>query len=367
MIYGSVCSGIECATVAWHPLGWRPAFFSETEKFPRAVLKHRYPDVPLRGDFTEIEAGDHEPIDLLVGGTPCQSFSVAGQRGGLDDERGNLSLAFCRLAQRLRPQWVVWENVPGVLSMDEGRALGTILGLFSQVGYGWAYRVLDAQHFGVPQRRPRVILVGYLGDWRPAAEVLFEPACLSWDPAKGAEAGEIVAGLTESGVGTCGADDNRAQAGHLIPIIPVLASGAGGANGAGQGAAAFAENSRAELRLEGGDGQTTSSLKSGGGKPGQSYPAIIQNMAVRRLTPVECERLQGLPDNWTAIPWKRRKIEPDEADYYRGHGLEVWNEGGQDFTQVAPDGPRYKAIGNGMAVLVMRWAGERVETVVKAM
>src|SRR3954469_13800064 len=110
--FGSVCSGIEAASVAWHPLGWRAAFLSEIEPFPRAVLQHHYPTVPLHGDFTTIQAGEYDPIDLLVGGTPCQSFSIAGLRGGLADERGNLALEFLALAGRLRPRWIVWENVP---------------------------------------------------------------------------------------------------------------------------------------------------------------------------------------------------------------------------------------------------------------
>ena len=128
MIYGSVCSGIEAATMAWHPLGWKPSFFSEIDPFPRAVLAHHYPDVPLHHDFTTIKAGDYDSIDLLVGGTPCQSFSIAGLRGGLDDDRGNLALEYLRLADRLRPRWLVWENVPVVLSSNSGRDFGSILG-----------------------------------------------------------------------------------------------------------------------------------------------------------------------------------------------------------------------------------------------
>jgi DNA (cytosine-5)-methyltransferase 1 len=134
-------------------MGWEAAFFSEIEKFPCAVLEHRYPDVPLHGDFTTIKENEYGKIDLLVGGTPCQSFSVAGLRGGLDDDRGNLALEFCRLAQREQPRWIVWENVPGVLSSNGGRDFGSILGALEELGYGLAYRVLDAQYFGVAQRR----------------------------------------------------------------------------------------------------------------------------------------------------------------------------------------------------------------------
>jgi DNA (cytosine-5)-methyltransferase 1 len=144
MRYGSICSGIEAATAAWHPLGWTPAFFSEIDNFPRAVLQHHYPSVPLHGDFTTIKENDYDPIDLLVGGTPCQAFSVAGLRKGFADERGNLTLEYVRLAQRLRPRWLVWENVPGVLSIDRGRAFGSFLGGLAECGYGFAYRTRPA-------------------------------------------------------------------------------------------------------------------------------------------------------------------------------------------------------------------------------
>jgi DNA (cytosine-5)-methyltransferase 1 len=222
MIYGSVCSGIEAATVAWHPLGWRPAFFAEIEKFPSAVLAHHYGSnmpgeplsrngVPNHGDFTKITA-DAGPVDLLVGGTPCQSFSVAGKRLGLDDPRGNLALEYLALAQRLGARWIVWENVPGVLSSrsgdeaaetDEDGGAGfesadfaTFLDFVRQCGYGFAYRVLDAQYVrvdgfarAVPQRRRRVFVVGYLGDWRIAAAVLFEREGMPGHPAPRREAG----------------------------------------------------------------------------------------------------------------------------------------------------------------------------------
>ena len=190
MRYGSVCSGIEAASVAWEPLGWRPSFFSEIEPFPRAVLAHWWPGVPCHGDFTTIREGEYDPIDVLVGGTPCQSFSVAGLRGGMADDRGNLALQFLALAGRLRPRWVVWENVPGVLSSNEGRDFGSFVGGLGELGYGWAYRTLDAQFFGLAQRRKRVFVVGYLGDWRRAAAVLFERASLRGDPPPRREAGQ---------------------------------------------------------------------------------------------------------------------------------------------------------------------------------
>ena len=407
MKYGSVCSGIEAATVAWHPLGWSPAFFSEIEAFPRAVLQHHYPEVPLHGDFTTIRAGEYDPIDLLVGGTPCQSFSVAGLRGGLDDDRGNLALEYLRLADRLRPRWLVWENVPGVLSSNAGRDFGAILGGMVELGYGFAYRVLDAQFFGVAQRRRRVFVVGYLGDWRRAAAVLFERHSLQGHPAPRREAGPSVAALTANGVGTCGADDNQGQAGYLVahslraegfdasedgtgrgtPIVPVCFSSkdhgadaetdlaptlrAGGHDGSHANAGvppaiAFALRGREGGAMPEVGGDQVGSLRAASGGSSRDYVAFahqgggtqtrfgydpdagtvqtlganqtpaIAGSAVRRLTPRECERLQGFADDFTLIPWRK--------------GL-------------APDGPRYKALGNSMAVPVMAWIGQRIEAV----
>ncbi|MEK9739413.1 MAG: DNA (cytosine-5-)-methyltransferase, partial [Euryarchaeota archaeon] len=223
MRYGSVCSGVEAATLAWHHMGWKPSFFSEIEAFPCAVLQHHYPDVPLHGDFTTIGESEYEPIDLLVGGTPCQSFSIAGLRKGMADDRGNLALEFLKLAQRTRPKWVVWENVPGVLSSNGGRDFGSFLGGLGEIGYGFAYRVLNAQFFGVPQRRRRVFVVGYLGDWRPSTAVLFERHSLSGHSEPSREEGEEIAG--NSGVRTtahclettCN-DYSRADGFNMIPI-----------------------------------------------------------------------------------------------------------------------------------------------------
>ena len=200
MRYLSVCSGIEAATQAWHPLGWRPVAFSEIEPFPSAVLAHHYPNVPNWGDMTRFEEWPDEPVDLLCGGTPCQSFSVAGLRQGLADPRGNLMLTFGAIAGRYRPRWVVYENVPGILSSNGGRDFGSLLGMLGQLGYGTAYRVLDAQHvrtrrfpFAVPQRRRRVWVVGYLGDWRRAAAVLFDRESLSGHPPPRRETRQIAA------------------------------------------------------------------------------------------------------------------------------------------------------------------------------
>jgi DNA (cytosine-5)-methyltransferase 1 len=405
MRYLSVCSGIEAATAAWEPLGWTAVAFAEIEKFPSAVLAHHYPRVPNMGDFTTIKAADVGSVDVLVGGTPCQSFSVAGLRGGLADDRGNLALEFLRLADSTRPRWMVWENVPGVLSSNGGRDFGSILGGMVELGYGFAYRVLDAQYFGVPQRRRRVFLVGHLGDWRRAAAVLFERHCLQGHSAPSRKAGQGVAGTLAAGAHPSGFNGRDAERGNVVAHALRADGFDASEDGTGRGTplvpVAFAENSRAELRLEGGDGATVAALKTGGGKPGQSYPAIAfsskdygndamddcaptlragthskshanagvppaiafthqqggsidlhlaedtalalqrsqgqavaqASAAVRRLTPRECERLQGFPDDYTLIP-------------YRG--------------KPAADGPRYKALGNSMAVPVMRWIGERV-------
>lgn len=211
MRYLSVCSGIEAATVAWHPLGWTPVAFSEIEPFPCKVLAHHYPNTPNLGDMTKFkEWPGYDNIDLFVGGTPCQSFSVAGLRKGLDDPRGNLMLTYLAIADRYKPKWIVWENVPGVLSSNGGRDFGTFLGAMEKLGYGFAYRVLDAQFvrtdgypYAVPQRRRRVFVVGCLGDWGRAAAVLFDSESLRGNPPPRREAGQSVARAATASVGTC--------------------------------------------------------------------------------------------------------------------------------------------------------------------
>ena len=447
MRYGSVCSGIEAATVAWHGLGWQPVYFSEIEAFPSAVLAHHYPDVPNMGDMTKHKEWTCGPIDLLVGGTPCQSFSVAGLRKGLDDPRGSLMLTFLAIAERQRPRWIVWENVPGVLSSGGGRDFGSFLGALGHLGYGWAYRVLDAQWFGVAQRRRRVFVVGCLGDQRAAAAVLFERESVRRDPAPSREKGQGVAhdvapcigasgrGFARTGetrgqdpvvatgaagglhatVGALCADAHPgaysgqdAYTGRLVPVQQPLAFSAhmsepqvdaglsqtlqrknpqavaidlqnvrcggdvagtldttrpsrGGkqaiavrtaqtsANGHGiandvahtldqvQGqAVAFTKAKRAQSTTDDESwvaGQVAPTMNGFDTGDTRAKTAIVNPLCVRRLTPRECERLQGFPDDYTAIP-------------YRG--------------KAAADGPRYKALGNSMAVPVMRWIGERI-------
>ena len=378
MKYGSVCSGIEAATVAWHGLGWKPSFFSEIEDFPRAVLQHHYPDVSLHGDFTTIGENDYGAIDLLVGGTPCQDFSVAGLRQGITGERGNLTLEFIRLAQRKKPKWLVWENVPGVLSIDGGRAFAAFLAGLAECGYGFAYRILDSQHFGVPQRRRRVFVVGYFGDWRVAASVLFEREGLRGDITPRRYTGEgfapdiapcltsggraggigesrgqdaVVATMDNSGiVGSLCARDHKgvgnefAESGKVIAIAGncIDREPHNGGNGLGyddSGACyTLTKTDRHAVAfhplqdpISSTDG-TTHSLGCGS-THGQASVAVLNNMQVRRLTPVECERLQGFPDNYTLI------------------------------LQTTADGHRYKALGNSMAVPCMKWIGERIQKI----
>ena len=210
MRYATVCSGIEAPSQAWHGLGWKPVWFSEIEAFPSAVLNHHYPEVPNLGDMTKLNKDERYQksagaIDVFCGGTLCQSFSVAGLRKGLADPRGNLALHFLRIVDDLRPRWVVWENVPGVLSSSGGRDFGSFLGALGQLGYGFAYRVLDAQYFGVAQRRRRVFVVGYIGGWRGAAAVLFDTESLRGNPPPSREAGQRTAGtLAQSSKGSGG-------------------------------------------------------------------------------------------------------------------------------------------------------------------
>ena len=347
MRFLSVCSGIEAASVAWTPLGWEAVAFSEIEPFPCAVLAHHYPSVPNWGDMTKFQEWPDADVDLLCGGTPCQSFSVAGLRKGLADPRGNLMLTFGAIAAKYRPRWLVWENVPGVLSSNGGRDFGAFLGMLGQLGYGFAYRVLDAQYFGVPQRRRRVFVVGCLGDWRRAAAVLFERQSMSGDSAPSREAGKGIAGRAEVGAAigfqssqsgvrlvdthatldanngsrrhngvihaapiarcdtageakrqdweTCnfvahslreeGFDASEDGTGRGTPIVvhdtqdscvSTDTAFALGRNNGGETAVAFAENSRAEVRLEGGDSSRCGTFSTGGGKPGQGVPMVLQ-------------------------------------------------------------------------------------------
>lgn len=373
--YLSVCSGIEAATVAWHPLGFKAAGFSEIEPFPSAVLAHHYPSVPNFGDMTKFKEWPDADIDILVGGTPCQSFSVAGLRKGLDDPRGNLALVYLAIAERFRPKWVVWENVPGVLSSNGGRDFGAFLGGLGQLGYGWAYRILDAQYVrveshprAVPQRRRRVFVIGYLGDWRRAAAVLFERESLSGHPAPRRQTGQGLAPTLSArtkgggGLGTdfdcdgglvahalCAeafdaSEDGSGRGTPLVPdVCPALKARdykgpSSDGDGDGDGAALVVFDCKASGRNGFGVGDISPTLRAMGHANSHQNAggqvAFADSMAVRRLTPRECERLQGFPDDYTLIPYRNKQ---------------------------AADGPRYKALGNSMAVPCMRWIGSRIQ------
>jgi DNA (cytosine-5)-methyltransferase 1 len=485
--YASVCDGIGAVHVAWQPLGWQCEWTAEIEAFPAAVVEQRW-GFPNRGDMTRFKEWNHGSIELLAGGTPCQSFSVAGLRKGLHDPRGGLMLTFLEIAQRYRPRWVVWENVPGVLSSNGGRDFGAFLGALGELGYGWAYRVLDAQWFGVAQRRRRVFVVGCLGDERRAAQVLFESESVRRDnpPSRAKGQGATVAASIRTKTGrsddrgdgcdnliqdTCGTlcaekhpggytgqdahqgrlipqpvtfkenmsmpswcvdkaetlqaangcavaftkskraqsttDDeswvpgevsptfncfdqgdtrattvvafaNRTRDGIKVPevmkdgVTPALTNpGDGGRSDAVNvvvpQAQAFTHSGysnkpawitgdRTDCLPSSGHGDTSHQgigvmqpavVNMGGDKGGASVRtdgscftlstnephAVCVPMAVRRLTPRECERLQGFPDDYTAIEYRKKP---------------------------AADGPRYKALGNSMAVPVMAWIGKRI-------
>jgi DNA (cytosine-5)-methyltransferase 1 len=499
--FGSVCSGIEAASVAWHPLGWQAAWLAEIEPFPSAVLRHHYPDVPNHGDMTQlpdlIRSGEVEAPDLFCGGTPCQAFSVAGLRRSLDDARGNLSLTFCEIAnaiddvRRARGDdecIVLWENVPGVLSTQDnafGCFLSALAGCDTTIdplaATGWtnagvvagpqrtvAWRVLDAQYFGVAQRRRRVFVVASSRDGFDPAAVLFEFDGVRRDTAPSREAGKVAPTIPsrstaggglgtdfdcDGGVITMAHGQGGAEIGfdrgptltcnHEAPIaaysIMPMNSGkdykarqvevaqplmAGGPVGGNQGGDFILQSVTHSLRGEGFDasedgtgrgtllvpvagsicahsfiggaggrpegaaaghfvpvafhptqdpisstdvchaigtgsgqgcataavdvdtynhtitGDYTGSLTTTGGPP-LSGPGVLQAMQVRRLTPTECERLQGFPDGYTQIPWRKKPANQ------------------------CPDGPRYKALGNSWAVPVVRWIGSRINAMLE--
>tara|TARA_Y100001968_G_C19383762_1_gene731707 strand:+ start:416 stop:1474 length:1059 start_codon:yes stop_codon:yes gene_type:complete len=337
----SVCSGIGAPECAWTPLGFKFVGASEIEEFPSAVLEHHYPDVPNFGDLNNYKEWniDDSAISVIVGGTPCVSFSVAGLRRGLDDERGNLSLVFIRLCERVQPKFIVWENVPGVLSSNGGKDFGAFTGALSEIGYSFAWRILDAQFFRVPQRRRRVFLIGYRGNWRYPAAILFEPKSMRGDTPKSGKAGEDIAPTVVCGPPYSRTGNQRVEAEALVlqrmrgfgdytESNHASALKARDYKDATDLVLAVHENTRSELRLT----KEHPPLTTGGGKPGQGYPCIVAERA-RRIMPSEAELLQGFPKGYTDIT-------------YRG--------------KPAPDTQRYKALGNSMAVPVLRWLGQRM-------
>lgn len=406
MRFGSLASGIEAASVAWKPLGMTPAFFSEIDPFCCSLLQQQHPDAPNLGDMNDITTHSLRrcgKIDVLVAGTPCQAFSVAGERGGLADPRGQLALRAVQILEYLQPRWFVWENVPGVLSSGQGKDFGAFLGEVAKLGYGWAYRILDAQFFGVPQRRRRVFVVGHLGDWRPAAEVLFESGCVPRNSEKGRKTKSNIAGTVTSGsgrrrgagvnpseiVGTLSARttaggglgtdfecsgglvpalttkpfaDRESEEGKLIvahtlrgegfdasedgtgrwtPLVPVAyrCGGDGDVWESGDRIAALTTGTDPSSHILAFGGNNTQGpiniATACNAKERFDFESetFVLHRAVRRLTPREWERLQGFPDDYTLIT-------------HRG--------------KPAADGPRYKSIGNSIAIPVLRWIGKRL-------
>ena len=298
MTYLSVCSGIEAVSVAWELLGFRPIGFSEIEPFPCELLKQKYPNVKNYGDITQYEKWNIGQFDILAGGTPCQSSSIAGKRGGTADERGALMYAYLGIVEAYRPRWIIWENVPGVLSSNSGYDFTSFLAGVEECGYGWAYRVLDAQYFGVPQRRRRVFVVGHIDNRTDlAAKVLFEQQ------------------------GVCG----NIAAGSEIQKKTTAAIG--------KGVNYFRRGGNYKYHKD----KKAATLRSSAASDCFDLVLAREKKYIRRLTPLECERLQGFPDNYTQIEWRGKPAEQ------------------------CPDSLRYKAIGNSMAVPVMRWIGERIE------
>ena len=300
MTYLSVCSGIEAVSVAWEPLGFTPIGFSEIESFPCELLKQKYPAVKNYGDITQYEKWDAGQFDILVGGTPCQSFSIAGKRGGTADERGALMYAYLGIVETYRPRWVIWENVPGVLSSNSGYDFTSFLAGLEECGYGWAYRVLDAQYFGVPQRRRRVFVVGHSDNRCDlAAKVLFEPESMCGNIATGSETQKKTTAAIGKGVNY------------------------------------FRRGGNFKYHKD----KKAATLRSSAASDCFDLVLAREKKYIRRLTPLECERLQGFPDNYTQIEWRGKPIEQ------------------------CPDSLRYKAIGNSMAVPVMWWIGERIKRI----
>ncbi len=349
LTYGSLFSGIEGFGLGFEQAGMVPAWRCEIDPQCRRLLENRWPEIPVYDDVRTVRGDAVGRVDVLCGGFPCQDLSVAGRRAGLAGERSGLFHEFMRVAAEFVPRWVVIENVPGLLSSNGGRDMGVVLGTLDDLGYGWCYRVLDAQYFGVAQRRRRVFIVGCLGEPARAAAVLIEPESCSGNLAPSREAGQEVAGTLGGGSGSRGwapdtdrmtfiADTLRSHprpgsvpialqptngidvmAGPTSPPLKV-GSGIGIPSGP---AVALSENQRGEVL----ETDYAHQMTVGGGKPGQGYPAVRQGMTVRRLNPLECERLQGFPDGWT-----------------------------EGFA----DSVRYRMLGNAVCVPVAAWIGRRL-------
>lgn len=354
--YLSVFSGIEAASVAWKHLGWECAGLSEIDPFASAVLAHHYPQTRNYGDITKHPTWGITPgsIDLLIGGSPCQAFSIGGFQKGLADPRGHLSLVFISLINSLRPRWVLWENVKGVLSSNGGNDFRCFLYALGQCGYGFSWRVLDAQSTGtpwpVPQRRKRIYLVAHSLGWKPAAEVLFKPQGLPGYLDQKPEEGEAAPSIAEDGLGKTGTGlthfrkAKRAQSttdsetwvqSDIFNTLNLFDTGdVRTTELVVNDEAVLYENHGQDSRItECRTVAPTICAKYGTG--GNNTP-LVRGDFVRRLTPVECSRLMGFPDHYTQIPWKGKPADK------------------------CPDAMQYKVLGNSMAVPVIRLLGERI-------
>lgn len=318
MRYLSLFSGVEAATLAWKPMGWKPIAFAEFDAFPCAVLAHHYPDVPNLGDVTKIEGSRYcGTVDLIVGGSPCQGFSVAGERLGLDDPRSALALAYVRLLGEVRPRWFVWENVPGVISTNRGRDFKSFIKAITELGYSCAWRVLDAQYVrctgfeeAIPQRRKRIFVVGYLGDWSAPAKVLFESDRMPGD----------FESIQEVRSPTSRTDGELFKKSTIEKDVVKIY-----------------DSPHTFGRVT--DNDVCPTLIARAGTGGGNVPLVITHGQVRQLTPRECERFMGFPDDYTKVPFNGKPADK------------------------CSDSHRYKACGNSMCVNVMRWVGQRIQEV----
>ena len=357
----TACSGIGAPEHAWRDLPFNFIGCSEIEPFPSAVLQHHYPTVKNYGDMTKYRDWKlNEPASIIFAGTPCQSFSVAGLRQGMASPNGNLALVFLGMVERFAPRWVIYENVPGLLSSNGGRDFGAFLGALGELGFGYCYRTLDSQFFNVPQRRKRVFVVGYLGDWRRAAAVLFERESLSGGITKSRKTRQKVAPSVTTGPPYSRTENERVEVDALV------------VNRKANEAKDVSDIVMQSLYREKGHGDytasdTTGTLLAQEGKRAVdlvTWPAEIGNTLgadygdkrgannqhinagapyfipsqdrVRRITCGEAEKLQGFEPGYTDIE-------------YRG--------------KPAPDSQRYKALGNSMTVDVVKWIGQRIQMV----
>jgi DNA (cytosine-5)-methyltransferase 1 len=315
MKYGSLFTGIGGFDLGFSRCGMECAWQAENDRYAAQLLQRRFPGVINHGDVRNVAKNTAAPVDLVCGGFPCQDVSVAGNRKGLAGERSGLWSEFHRIVAEMRPEWVVVENVPGLLSSNKGRDFATILQVLVECGYGVAWRILDAQYFGVPQRRRRVFIVGHLGDGR-AAEVLFERESLSGDFAPSREKGAGNTGSAANCISSNPANRLSAEDNYVVETLTASYANASG-NGMGNmknGMIAWNWQSGRDVRY------------SFGAKP-MLHSGQVPAVCVRRLTPVECERLQGFPDGWTD---------------------------GQS------DSQRYKQLGNAVCVPVIEWIGKRI-------